>query len=197
MQRGNRKHGTVHMRDIDGDGDTDYVLSSMLRNFGGLTNTFEGMRTEIVINTGQNSGEFVTFTGDDWGRQESMDMKILDVNGDGNMDLFVAHQNRYGVYLNNAPTKLVELQSMTASPAQAGLAASFSASLLTGTNVQYQWDFGDGNRVVTDVPTVTHVFDNPGRYLITLTATGTLGSCLLYTSPSPRDGLLSRMPSSA
>ena len=26
---------------------------------------------------------------------------------------------------------------------------------------------------------------------------GTMGSCLLYTSPSPRDGLLSRMPSSA
>ena len=28
-------------------------------------------------------------------------------------------------------------------------------------------------------------------------AVGALGSCLLYTSPSPRDGLLSRMPSSA
>ena len=26
---------------------------------------------------------------------------------------------------------------------------------------------------------------------------GNLGACLLYTSPSPRDGLLSRMPSSA
>ena len=26
---------------------------------------------------------------------------------------------------------------------------------------------------------------------------GGLGTCLLYTSPSPRDGLLSRMPSSA
>ena len=26
---------------------------------------------------------------------------------------------------------------------------------------------------------------------------GSVGSCLLYTSPSPRDGLLSRMPSSA
>ena len=26
---------------------------------------------------------------------------------------------------------------------------------------------------------------------------GGIGSCLLYTSPSPRDGLLSRMPSSA
>ena len=27
--------------------------------------------------------------------------------------------------------------------------------------------------------------------------TGGIGPCLLYTSPSPRDGLLSRMPSSA
>ena len=26
---------------------------------------------------------------------------------------------------------------------------------------------------------------------------GNAGTCLLYTSPSPRDGLLSRMPSSA
>ena len=26
---------------------------------------------------------------------------------------------------------------------------------------------------------------------------GLIGACLLYTSPSPRDGLLSRMPSSA
>ena len=30
-----------------------------------------------------------------------------------------------------------------------------------------------------------------------LTHAGHTGSCLLYTSPSPRDGLLSRMPSSA
>ena len=30
-----------------------------------------------------------------------------------------------------------------------------------------------------------------------LIATGVLNPCLLYTSPSPRDGLLSRMPSSA
>ena len=30
-----------------------------------------------------------------------------------------------------------------------------------------------------------------------VTDSGIYGSCLLYTSPSPRDGLLSRMPSSA
>ena len=35
----------------------------------------------------------------------------------------------------------------------------------------------------------------PAVYLID--AAGDLSCCLLYTSPSPRDGLLSRMPSSA
>src|SRR5664279_4792034 len=33
--------------------------------------------------------------------------------------------------------------------------------------------------------------------LFTLSAPGNANNCLLYTSPSPRDGLLSRMPSSA
>ena len=34
-------------------------------------------------------------------------------------------------------------------------------------------------------------------YLIDTLAYNTYYTCLLYTSPSPRDGLLSRMPSSA
>ena len=37
----------------------------------------------------------------------------------------------------------------------------------------------------------------PGRYLDNNEATNPITPCLLYTSPSPRDGLLSRMPSSA
>ena len=35
------------------------------------------------------------------------------------------------------------------------------------------------------------------RYLLSQGQTGLSVACLLYTSPSPRDGLLSRMPSSA
>jgi len=112
MTRGNRKHGTTHMRDIDGDGDIDYVLSSMLRNFGSLEDSFEGMRTEVVLNAGVNSGQFIPFSGEDWSREESMDAKIIDVNGDGDMDLFIAHPKRYGVYLANAPGKTVEIQSL-------------------------------------------------------------------------------------
>ena len=34
-------------------------------------------------------------------------------------------------------------------------------------------------------------------FMCTKVKTFQLGACLLYTSPSPRDGLLSRMPSSA
>ena len=36
-----------------------------------------------------------------------------------------------------------------------------------------------------------------GAELIALPSAAGLSACLLYTSPSPRDGLLSRMPSSA
>ena len=36
-----------------------------------------------------------------------------------------------------------------------------------------------------------------GIYLLVALITPLLVGCLLYTSPSPRDGLLSRMPSSA
>ena len=38
------------------------------------------------------------------------------------------------------------------------------------------------------------ISDHPSKLRLVINATG---SCLLYTSPSPRDGLLSRMPSSA
>ena len=36
-----------------------------------------------------------------------------------------------------------------------------------------------------------------GRLITTPAVVETITTCLLYTSPSPRDGLLSRMPSSA
>ena len=40
---------------------------------------------------------------------------------------------------------------------------------------------------------LTNVLNGPGNY----TVFAPDNTCLLYTSPSPRDGLLSRMPSSA
>ena len=53
--------------------------------------------------------------------------------------------------------------------------------------------YGSGDKAVTDAATKAHGSgtDHAGDK-----AHGS-GTCLLYTSPSPRDGLLSRMPSSA
>ena len=44
---------------------------------------------------------------------------------------------------------------------------------------------------------IAMVSQNSARMLIFLFGTSAFGSCLLYTSPSPRDGLLSRMTTSA
>ena len=53
---------------------------------------------------------------------------------------------------------------------------------------------GDGNglEVVKEIQ-----ITNSDSRIIMLTGYGNIPTCLLYTSPSPRDGLLSRMPSSA
>ena len=62
---------------------------------------------------------------------------------------------------------------------------SFSGSIITFMKLQ-------------ELMTTRPVIFPFGRQIIALTLVGILASgCLLYTSPSPRDGLLSRMPSSA
>ena len=58
-----------------------------------------------------------------------------------------------------------------------------------------------GSFVISNVGYVRNLSSNSGVPLA-LQAFGMgggvgIGTCLLYTSPSPRDGLLSRMPSSA
>ena len=56
---------------------------------------------------------------------------------------------------------------------------------------------------LTDVAIITCIVDKERTEAVVLAArdvgarAAIVHSCLLYTSPSPRDGLLSRMPSSA
>ena len=87
--------------------------------------------------------------------------------------------------------------------------ASFSSNI-SFLNVQfnntssagsYSWDFGDGN--TSNATSPQHSYALPGTYDVCLTVSTecadktTCNACLLYTSPSPRDATLSRMPSSA
>ena len=60
----------------------------------------------------------------------------------------------------------------------AGMGAMFVSSILFGVFIQPFYNFEE-----------MRAFGEEG--------TTEAGNCLLYTSPSPRDGLLSRMPSSA
>ena len=55
---------------------------------------------------------------------------------------------------------------------------------------------GDIRLIFAKDMVATTSWHNRGGFTLRL-PTGTTGTCLLYTSPSPRDGLLSSMPSSA
>ena len=61
--------------------------------------------------------------------------------------------------------------------------AGISGHLKIGNNVK----IAGGSGVIKNIPDNTKVMGYPAKDI----------NCLLYTSPSPRDGLLSRMPSSA
>lgn len=171
MLRGNRKHGSVDVGDIDGDGDMDYILGSTLRNFGRDAPSGEGMRTELVENLGVNTGGFGTFVHPGWANDESYDAKIMDINSDGNMDVFVVFNNRYATFINNAPPPLVELNSVDHAPSQRGQETRFTLSGVGFESATFQWDFGDGQTATTSTPTVTHTYNSAGRFLVKVTAT--------------------------
>ena len=93
----------------------------------------------------------------------------------------------------------VHTRFAAASP-HADNAENFICAVFDASSSQWSYD-NNGNHVVftprdTDLLVAAVDFTND---LITSGAgvSGTVGGCLLYTSPSPRDGLLSRMPSSA
>ena len=71
-------------------------------------------------------------------------------------------------------------------------------------DVKFRKVWNTGTTAKANEPIKAYVYDDPNiTYAVQVNGTfansavGALANCLLYTSPSPRDGLLSRMPSSA
>ena len=89
-----------------------------------------------------------------------------------------------------APTITTQPKSQTI---KSGKTATMSV-VATGTApLTYQWYKGASGTTTSPISGATSAsYTTPA-----LTATTSYWVCLLYTSPSPRDGLLSRMPSSA
>ena len=74
--------------------------------------------------------------------------------------------------------------------------AAYTASADTAVTVIYITNKTDGDGTV-DVYVTPNGVSASANHLVYSQLTIKARDCLLYTSPSPRDGLLSRMPSSA
>jgi plastocyanin len=64
-------------------------------------------------------------------------------------------------------------------PTALGQPTGFTAVRTGGTNVSYQWDFGDGNSA--EGAPVSHTYAAPGEYTATLTASNSAGSVQAQT----------------
>lgn len=61
------------------------------------------------------------------------------------------------------------LAASSSSPTLIGQATQFTATAITGSNITWLWDFGDGNSSVLQTP--THSYVQPGTYSAVVTAT--------------------------
>ncbi|MCB0144176.1 MAG: PKD domain-containing protein, partial [Caldilineaceae bacterium] len=70
------------------------------------------------------------------------------------------------------------LNSLTAAPQTTGQSIDYTASYSNGSNPRFKWLFGDGTAETAYAasPSVSHTFTQPGRYIVTLTATDDSGS---------------------
>jgi len=66
------------------------------------------------------------------------------------------------------------LTATSDSPTNLGNTTLLTATVATGNNVTYAWDYGDGQTGTGATP--THLYVSPGSYIAVVTATNTLGS---------------------
>ena len=75
------------------------------------------------------------------------------------------------------------LAAVSTSPDDVGQTTFFTATLTTGTNVTYAWNFGD-NTPLGSGATTSHAYAVAGSYTATVTATNSLGSVVATTPVS-------------
>ena len=182
------KHGLSHVRDVDNDGDLDFVLSS-IELFSDRVDLLNE-KNNLILNSGVNSGTFVSVFDAEWGDEEAYDIRLMDVNDDGNYDLFIAHETRLAVYINGATPQTLNLTGHTSLPTEIGASASMSVTIDGATSPQYEWDFGDGSPgIVTSTPNATHTYVAAGRYPVTVTVSAGAASdsrVFWHTAFAPR-----------
>ncbi|MEM7084338.1 MAG: FG-GAP-like repeat-containing protein [Pseudomonadota bacterium] len=173
----NGKHGFAFIRDLDNDGDPDYIMSSIEMLGTGLNPDPRNELNEMVINDGNFSGDFLVFADPEWRTEESYDVVITDVNIDGNQDLVFAHEGRYAIYINDAPPAVVEFTGIVPTIMQAGIQGTMEVVVSGGVAPEYSWSISDGGSANTGTSrTLDYTFAAPGRYQVTVTLTDSAGT---------------------
>ena len=171
------KHGFAFIRDLDNDGDPDYIMSSIEMLGTGLNPDPRNELNEMVITIGNFSGDFDVFADPEWRTEESYDVVITDVNLDGNQDLLFAHEGRYAIYINDAAPAVVEFSGIVPTIMQAGVQGTMEVIVSGGVAPEFAWSLSDGGQVNTGTdPTLDYTFAEPGRYQVNVTLTDSAGT---------------------
>jgi len=74
------------------------------------------------------------------------------------------------------PQPIAGLQVVGTTPVILGTPTEFTASVTTGHNISYEWDFGDGSPTITAGETISHTYPAIDNYTVIVTATNDLNS---------------------
>ena len=88
--------------------------------------------------------------------------------------------------LTNTDSPISGLNATSSSPTILGSSTAFTATITTGTNVTYQWNFGD-NSALGSGANPTHQYAAVGTYTAIVTATNNLGSASKSVVVTVRD----------
>lgn len=160
----------IQMEDVDGDADLDILTSGWTQGLQIWLNDGNGQ----FANSGQTLNTAFAFA-------------LGDLDSDGDLDAFLGRSGPDQVWLNGG-TAVIPIAGLTAensSPTPLGLPTHFVGSVLTGTQVAYAWNFGDGSTASGAAP--SHTYLAVGVYTAVLTASNAASQLTATTTVTITD----------
>jgi PKD repeat protein len=95
----------------------------------------------------------------------------------------IADAQGIGTMLNDDAQAIAGLNISHTTPTLLGRVITFTANITAGTNVSYQWNFGDGAGTgISSTPTTTHTYNATGTHNVVVTATNSVNTLTATTT---------------